>query len=66
MSLIESGRVVKIEIVFKVPVQIPAEVDPRGWAMSCVSINGEGLGHVAVPMQATVGSIKPPPLKLDQ
>lgn len=61
MSIIESGRIVKVEIMLKVPVTMPPAHDPRAWAMACISLNLEAAKELAA-MNAFVGVVNPPPL----
>lgn len=55
---IESGKLVKVEIVLKVPVGMP--MDPREWALNCVSVVAAGVPHLAT-INATVGALTPNP-----
>lgn len=59
MSAIESGRIVKVEIMLNVPVGLP--IDPRAWAMACITLNLEAAKELR-NMNAFVGVVNPPNL----
>lgn len=58
---IESGKLVAIEIVLKVPVGLPQHIDPRAWAQGQFTLTGDAVAALA-SINMKLGTLTPNPV----